>query len=154
MRIRELERQEWALFRELRPRALAESPSAFARRFVDEKAQPDAHWIRLTESVTMPGGQTMLLAEEDGRSFGLVFGLLDRERPTTGHVGGTPARGHRLGAPSPARAARAVGHRRQRPRPAPLRAERVHRHRKARHARRESEPPSHPDDPYSLRGDP
>ena len=88
MRIRELGRQEWALFRELRLRALAESPNSFARRFVDEKAQPDAHWIRLTESVTTPGGQTMLLAEENGRSFGLVFGLLDREHPETGHVGG------------------------------------------------------------------
>src|SRR5215471_2014024 len=84
MRIRELERSEWELFRELRLRALAESPNAFARRFVDERGQPDAHWIRLTESVTMPGGQIMLLAEEDGRSFGLVFGLLDREHPTTG----------------------------------------------------------------------
>ena len=88
MRIRELERSEWELFRELRLRALAESPNAFARRFVDERGQPDAHWIRLTESVTMPGGQIMLLAEEDGLSFGLVFGLLDREHPTTGHVGG------------------------------------------------------------------
>src|SRR5215467_14335435 len=88
MRIRELERSEWELFRELRLRALAESPNAFARRFVDERGQPDAHWIRLTESVTTPDGQTMLLAEEDGLSFGLVFGLLDREHPKTGHVGG------------------------------------------------------------------
>jgi ribosomal protein S18 acetylase RimI-like enzyme len=88
VRIRELERDEWALFRKLRLCALAESPRAFARRFVDERGQPDAHWIRLTESVTSPAGQTMLLAEEDGRSFGLVFGLLDREHPETGHVGG------------------------------------------------------------------
>jgi ribosomal protein S18 acetylase RimI-like enzyme len=88
MRIRELERREWTLFRELRLRALADSPDAFARRFVDEQAQPDAHWIRLTESVTVPGGQIMLLAEEGGRSFGLVFGLLDKEQPKTGHVGG------------------------------------------------------------------
>jgi len=88
MRIRPLERREWALFRELRLRALADSPSAFARRFVDEQAQPDAHWIRLTESVTTPGGQVMLLAEEEGRPFGLVFGILDKERPRVGHVGG------------------------------------------------------------------
>jgi GNAT superfamily N-acetyltransferase len=88
MRIRELERREWALFRELRLRSLAESPDAFARRFVDEQAQPDAHWIRLTESVTIPGGQVMLVAEEDGRPLGLAFGLLDKERPQTGHVGG------------------------------------------------------------------
>ena len=88
MHIRELERREWALFRELRLRSLADSPDAFARRFVDEQAQPDAHWIRLTESVTVPGGQVMLVAEDDGRALGLAFGLFDKEHPETGHVGG------------------------------------------------------------------
>jgi len=88
MHIRELERREWALFRELRLRSLADSPDAFARRFVDEQAQPDAHWIRLTESVTVPGGQVMLVAEDDGRALGLAFGLFDKEHPGTGHVGG------------------------------------------------------------------
>lgn len=88
MRIRELERREWALFRELRLRALADSPDAFARRYADEQAQPDAHWIRLTESVTAPGGQVMLVAEDEGRPFGLVFGLFDKDRAKTGHVGG------------------------------------------------------------------
>ena len=88
MRIRELQRHEWALFRELRLRALAESPDSFARRFADEQAQPDAHWMRLTESVTIPGGQVMLVAEEEGRPLGLAFGLFDKERPKIGHVGG------------------------------------------------------------------
>ena len=88
MRVRELGRDEWALFRELRLRALADSPDAFARRFVDEQAQPDAHWLRLTESVTMPGGQVMLVAEDEGRPLGLAFGFFDKEHPKTGHVGG------------------------------------------------------------------
>lgn len=88
MRVRELGRREWALFRELRLRSLADSPDAFARRFVDEQAQPDAHWIRLTESVTTPGGQVMLVAEDDARAVGLTFGLFDKERAKTGHVGG------------------------------------------------------------------
>lgn len=88
MRIRELERHEWTLFRELRLRSLADAPDAFARRFVDEQAQPDAHWIRFTESVTMPGGQVMLVAEEGGRPRGLAFALFDKERPKAGHVGG------------------------------------------------------------------
>ena len=88
MRVRELERREWALFRELRLRSLADSPDAFARRFVDEQAQPDVHWIRLAESVTVPGGQVMLVAEDDSRALGLTFGLFDKERPKTGHVGG------------------------------------------------------------------
>jgi len=88
MRIRELERREWALYRELRLRALAESPDAFGRRLVDELARPDAEWIRLTESVTTPGGQVMLVAEEAGRPLGLAFGIFDKERTQIGHVAG------------------------------------------------------------------
>lgn len=88
MRIRELERHEWALFRELRLRALAESPDSFARRWSDEQAQPDEYWIRLSESVTMPGGQVMLVAEEGGSAVGLTFGIFDKEHPRIGHVGG------------------------------------------------------------------
>ena len=88
MRIRELERREWALYRELRLRALAESPDAFGRRLVDELARTDADWMRLTESVTTPGGQVMLVAEETGRPLGLAFGIFDKERAKTGHVGG------------------------------------------------------------------
>ncbi len=88
MRIRELERREWALYRELRLRALAESPNAFGRRLVDELARPDADWIRLAESVTTPGGQVMLVAEEKGRPVGLAFGIFDKERAKTGHVVG------------------------------------------------------------------
>ena len=88
MSIRELARHEWALFRELRLRALAESPDAFARTVAEAREQSDAYWVQLTESVTAPGGQVMLIAEVDGRPTGLAFGLFDKERPKTGHVGG------------------------------------------------------------------
>jgi len=86
--IRELARHEWALFRELRLRALAESPDAFARTLAEAREQPDPYWVQLTESVTAPGGQVMLIAEADGRPTGLAFGLFDKERLKTGHVGG------------------------------------------------------------------
>src|SRR2546428_11126913 len=88
MSIRELERHEWALFRELRLRALAESPGAFAQTLADAQAQTDAYWIRLAESVTVKDGQVMLVAEEAGRPVGLAFGLFDKDSPKTGHVGG------------------------------------------------------------------
>ena len=84
MRTRELARHEWALFRELRLRALAESPNAFARTLTEARDQTDAYWVQLTESVTAPGGQMM----PEGRPMGLAFGLFDKERPKTGHVGG------------------------------------------------------------------
>jgi len=88
VRVRDFERHEWTLFRELRLRALAESPDAFARTLADAQAEPDAYWLRLTESVTAPGGQVMLVAEVEGRPVGLAFGLFDKERAKTGHVGG------------------------------------------------------------------
>lgn len=88
MRIRELERHEWALFRELRLRALAESPDAFARTLAEALGEDDAYWVKLTESVTAPGGQVMLVAEVQGRPVGMAFGLFDKERAKTGHVAG------------------------------------------------------------------
>jgi GNAT superfamily N-acetyltransferase len=88
MRIRELERHEWALFRELRLRALADSPDAFARTLAEALGANDAYWVKLTESVTVPGGQVMLVAEVESRPVGLAFGLFDKEREKIGHVGG------------------------------------------------------------------
>jgi GNAT superfamily N-acetyltransferase len=88
MRIRALERHEWALFRELRLRALADSPDAFARTLAQALGEDDAYWVKLTESVTAPGGQVMLMAEVEGRPAGLAFGLFDKERAKIGHVAG------------------------------------------------------------------
>lgn len=88
MRIRDLEPHEWALIRELRLRALADSPDAFARTLAEALGENDAYWVRLAGSVTKPGGQVMRIAEVDGRPVGLAFGLFDKERAATGHVGG------------------------------------------------------------------
>jgi GNAT superfamily N-acetyltransferase len=88
MSIRELARHEWALFRELRLRALAESPDAFAQTLAEAREKPDAYWVQLAESVTAHGGQVMLIAETDGRPTGMAFGLFDKENPKAGHVGG------------------------------------------------------------------
>ncbi len=102
MQVRELRRHEWALFRSLRLRALAESPDAFAQTLADAQSRPDSYWIRLAESVTGPSGQIMLIAEEADRPAGLVFGLLDPTQPATGRVGGMwvdpEARGRGVGA--------------------------------------------------------
>jgi GNAT superfamily N-acetyltransferase len=88
VRIRQLESHEWALIRELRLRALADSPDAFARTLAEALGENDAYWVKLAGSVTQPDGQVMLVAELDGRAVGLAFGLFDKERATTGHVAG------------------------------------------------------------------
>jgi GNAT superfamily N-acetyltransferase len=88
MRVRALGDGEAALFRELRLRALADAPDAFAQTLAHAEAQPPSYWEELTRSVTAPGGRAMFVAEDGPRAVGLVFGLLDSARPTVGRVGG------------------------------------------------------------------
>ena len=76
------------LHRDVRLRALRESPTSFGEAFEDAAARPSAYWEELTQSVTEPGGQVMFLAWEDAQLIGSAYGLLDRERTETGRVGG------------------------------------------------------------------
>jgi GNAT superfamily N-acetyltransferase len=86
--IRRLRPDEADLFRDLRLRALEESPASFAETSTEMAAQPPEYWARLTASVTRPDGQVMFVAEEDGQPVGLVFGLFDRDDAALGHLGG------------------------------------------------------------------
>jgi GNAT superfamily N-acetyltransferase len=86
--IRRLRPDEAALFKDLRLRALEDSPTSFAETFTEVAAQSPEYWDKLTASVTKPDGQVMFVAEEDGRAVGLVFGLFDRDDRTLGHLGG------------------------------------------------------------------
>jgi GNAT superfamily N-acetyltransferase len=86
--IRRLRPDEAGLFKDLRLRALEESPTSFADSLVEVAAQPPEYWDKLTASVTRPDGQVMFVAEENGRAVGLVFGLFDRDDRSLGHLGG------------------------------------------------------------------
>ena len=101
MVIRRLRPDEATLFKDLRLRALEESPTAFVDSFTEVAAQPPEYWDKLTASVTRPDGQVMVVAEEEGRAIGFVFGLFDRDDRSLGHLGGMwvePAsRGRRVG---------------------------------------------------------
>lgn len=88
MRLRPLEKHETALFKALRLRALADSPDAFAHSRADAQSQLEAHWVRLTDSVTPPSRQVMYIAEEDERPVGLVFGLVEKDNPRVARLGG------------------------------------------------------------------
>jgi len=88
MQIRPLQLDEWTVFRDLRLRALADSPDSFAQSLADGRARGDEYWMALTRSVTEPGGQVMFVVEEAGQPVGLAFGLLDAEAADCAHVGG------------------------------------------------------------------
>lgn len=88
LHIRALEAHEVDLHRELRLQALGDAPDSFGETFADTAARPASYWTELTRSVTEPGRHVMFLACEAGQVRGSTYGLLDRERSETGHVGG------------------------------------------------------------------
>ena len=79
---------EAKLLEDLRLRALAEAPGAFAHATAEIAAKPEAYWEEMTRSVAEPGRHAMFVAEEAAAPVGLVFGLVDREQADTAHLGG------------------------------------------------------------------
>ena len=86
--LRRLAPPEAGLHRDVRLRALRESPAAFGESFADAAARPLDYWEALTRSVTAPSAQVMLLACHGDHVLGSAYGLLDRTRPAAGRVGG------------------------------------------------------------------
>jgi GNAT superfamily N-acetyltransferase len=76
------------LHRDLRLRALSDSPDSFGEAFADVATRPSSYWDDLTRSVTEPKRNVMFLACEDEHVLGSTYGLLDRERSDAGRVGG------------------------------------------------------------------
>lgn len=88
MHLRRLESHESNLHRDLRLRALRDSPDSFGEALADVVAQPTSYWEDLTRSVTEAGRHVMFLACEGEHVLGSTYGLLDREKSEVGRVGG------------------------------------------------------------------
>ena len=86
--LRRLAPPEVALHRELRLRALQDSPDSFAETFAEAFARPPEYWETLTRAVTEPNSQVMLLAVHGADVVGSAYGLLDRTQADAGRVGG------------------------------------------------------------------
>lgn len=75
--VRKFESREWMIYRDLRLRALAESPDAFGSTLAIEQVRADEDWAtRLATSATS-GLDLPLLAQADGRSAGLAWARTD-----------------------------------------------------------------------------
>lgn len=85
---RTLKPNETTLHRELRLRALRDSPDSFGETWADAAARPASYWEDLTRAVTEPGPHVMFLASAGDRPIGSAYGLLDRDRADAGRVGG------------------------------------------------------------------
>jgi ribosomal protein S18 acetylase RimI-like enzyme len=74
------EANDWARVREIRLRALGDSPTAFASRLDHERDQPELFWRQRLE------GDATFLAIEGDKAVGLVSVFLMDEEPGTAHL--------------------------------------------------------------------
>lgn len=92
MTLRLVREEDWALTRDARLRALADSPGAFRSRIADESSFDEAEWRRRAA----PGeGQVWFAVEEEGRFVGVVriaFAEADRRVATLFSMWVEPAR--------------------------------------------------------------
>ena len=82
MSVRELSPEDWPVWKEIRLRALADSPDAFGRTHSEELRFPDAHWqerVAATSSV-------QLVAEDDSRPVGIAAVWFDPDEPSVASV--------------------------------------------------------------------
>lgn len=63
---------DWAVFREVRLRALADAPEAFGSRLADWVDAPEERWRARLEAVELN-----VVARHDGEAVGMVSGALD-----------------------------------------------------------------------------
>jgi ribosomal protein S18 acetylase RimI-like enzyme len=87
MRIRATTEEDWEGFREVRLRALAESPGAFASTLEQEQDLPEREWRdRAAGRSRQVGGISYVAVDESGAFVGLVAGFADEEEPDAVHL--------------------------------------------------------------------
>ena len=74
MTARPLRGDEAKLLEDLRLRALAEAPGAFAHAHAEIATKPKAYWEEMTRSVAEPGRHAMFVAEEAAAPVGRALG--------------------------------------------------------------------------------
>jgi ribosomal protein S18 acetylase RimI-like enzyme len=84
--VRRLEAHEWRAYRDLRLRALGDSPEAFATVLLTAQRQPDAHWRERLASGAASPWDLPLVAEEGDVLAGMAWGRIHPAAPETAHV--------------------------------------------------------------------
>ena len=80
-RIRVFAPHEWGLYRELRLRALADSPAAFGSTLAQEQVRPPAEWERRLSAGARSDLNLPLVAEVAGEPAGLAWGRIEEDAP-------------------------------------------------------------------------
>ncbi|HEY1329884.1 MAG TPA: GNAT family N-acetyltransferase [Actinomycetota bacterium] len=85
MEIRAAAEPDWQTLRDVRLRALADAPYAFASRLDVEREHPDQYWRDRAAGRSGAPGVTFL-AIADGRADGLVGMFVEPDQPGAGHL--------------------------------------------------------------------
>lgn len=83
--IRRFNASEWKLYREIRLRALKESPDAFGSTFEEASEYADADWIRRLEAATTEQDYPMAATSGD-RVVGLAWARIESAHPEVAHL--------------------------------------------------------------------
>ena len=75
--VRRFSAEEWRVYRDLRLRALADSPDAFGSTLAEETNRLDAEWARRLASGVESETNLPILAEAQGEAIGLAWGRID-----------------------------------------------------------------------------
>ena len=79
--VRRFAPDEWRTYRDLRLRALAESPDAFGSTLALERARPDVDWATRLDAGARAPSELPLVAERGGDAVGLAWGRLADDDP-------------------------------------------------------------------------
>lgn len=84
--IRTIRPDEWRTYRDLRLRALADSPDAFGSTLAAEESRPDTEWSSRLESAADSRWNLPLFAESGGEPVGLAWGRIERSSPDVANL--------------------------------------------------------------------
>ena len=85
-KIRCLAEHEWAIYKDLRLAALAESPDAFGSTFAKEAQRSDAEWANRLTSGVNSSWDFPIVADIDRQPIGLAWGRIEESNPTVANL--------------------------------------------------------------------
>jgi len=84
--VREFFPDEWANYKALRLRSLADSPDAFGKTLAEEQKRSDAEWSSRLLSGVQSDTDLPLIAEVNGQPVGLAWGRIEESKPDTANL--------------------------------------------------------------------
>ena len=85
-KIRTLAEHEWAIYKELRLAALAESPDAFGSSLAKEVQRSDAEWAARLASGVNSSLDFPIVAEVESQPIGLAWGRIEKSDPAVANL--------------------------------------------------------------------